>query len=1015
MKKNFAFDAFKFDYGKKIMNRIPMDFVKLEIKNNDTLKPVILKDDKFYLVNDQNEPVEHLPLYTYQELYITMAPIETGTYSLSTGDIDILESSFCTELLAPGNEQLVLLLQYFSESWNTFNLASKFYAPYITVSQSSGVGKSRLILECGSYLPIVYGVFRASSDKSYPPMSPWISQFYEYITSTPVDGDITILEDTDSNSNSSSSEIRLSDKDIMRSKASTTRVGRVLVFIEALLKAYTDMYNFRISLPEYENNPFKVFEVLSAYFATEKGQDSFLSFISYTENDARSIGVITESILSLTQYFSEISKTLNYPFALNNTKILPFLLVLDEVSLLLEFKSDPNVNPLYVIRRALHLLSKRTVILCIAIGTNSDVSSYNRAVNDDSLRYVERKYLLPPFIMSRNWDIFRNELELDEFIVNCDNMKSSKVMNLLATFGRALWSSLSLDSLFAVSASKLKNGGGSKIYEAAMAIWSIRTGLSLNSDLILAKTMLRSHMAVLLSISYDAKALYVGYPSEPILALTAREILRGVADFNLKAFFSSLLEYVQGRPIDQGEIVETVLEQICLIAMDKSKNLCVNGAEVTGIRDDFLERLLNVDHYILEIEEKKSYECINFYDKSESEALIQQGGPTTSTAVHEQDVEMVSVENVQLPDTRSLNPFYSRYHITNVEGFFKEMFGEVKYNLIHSHLPQGICSGLVNFTHVTRLARNFPFDEMFSTKATTTTTSIQDDLAIDSGEIPLASDFKGCNIIDKALLRVGILRQTAFRMPPSYFGIDLIIPVLIPSTSVPGRTESEDLFTFIAVQFKSTYEKAEIVKDKMDANKHYVPCPKHAERQLCSSTGCQLRTSQTDLDFIYRNQVSIYMSSEKDLKPKAAESESEKSNKRQASREIAEIENFEICQTDDHVCIVTRSVSQLAVLTENVLETVDQLLNYRHNPFESAEDYSKQMTADAAINLISINYTNVDRILRASRKFSPLPNLFQNIEGFNQFNISSAIDSTKRKNTPNYHFKEIAKFKKIKK
>ena len=198
-------------------------------------------------------------------------------------DIEILERSFCTNLLPPGKEQLAIMLQYFSKSWSLFSSSSKFYAPYSTVIQTSGAGKSRLILECGSYLPIVYGVFRAGSDKSYPSISPWIFRFYEYITSTPVDGNITIRED--------------GDKDIMKSKASTTRVGRVLVFIEALLKAYMDMYKFRISLPEYENNPFKVFEVLSAYFATEKGQYAFLSFISYTENDIRSVEAITASIL----------------------------------------------------------------------------------------------------------------------------------------------------------------------------------------------------------------------------------------------------------------------------------------------------------------------------------------------------------------------------------------------------------------------------------------------------------------------------------------------------------------------------------------------------------------------------------------------------------------------------------------------------------------------------------------------------------------------------------------------
>ena len=239
-------------------------------------------------------------------------------------------------------------------------------------------------------------------------------------------------------------------------------------------------------------------------------------------------------------------------------------------------------------------------------------------------------------------------------------------------------------------------------------------------------------------------------------------------------------------------------------------------------------------------------------------------------------------------------------------------------------------------------------------------------------------------------------------MPPGYFGIDLVIPVLIPSTNVPGHTESEDLFTFIAVQFKSIYERAEIVRDKMTARVHYVPCPKHVEIADCFSSDCQLRTSQADLDFIYTNQVSIYINSEKDLNPGFESSESEH-------------ENFEICETDDHVCIVTRSFSQLAALDKNVFEIVGKLLNYQYNPFEFAENYSKQMTADAAMNFMSINYPNVDRNLRAARGFNtPLPDQFENISGFSPYNISSAIDLTNRKNTPK-PFKEIAKCKKLNK
>jgi hypothetical protein len=130
--------------------------------------------------------------------------------------------------------------------------------------------------------------------------------------------------------------------------------------------------------------------------------------------------------------------------------------------------------------------------------------------------------------------------------------------------------SLPFSTIIPVAQKKLVNGSETTIY-TSLAIWSIRirTGLSLNSDLVIARTLLRSYMAIAYSISYDSESMNIGYPSEPILAISARDFLKNLDSFSFKCLLQNLCEFVQMRPVGKGEITENIFSLIVLLAIDK--------------------------------------------------------------------------------------------------------------------------------------------------------------------------------------------------------------------------------------------------------------------------------------------------------------------------------------------------------------------------------------------------------------------------------------------------------------
>ena len=467
-------------------------------------------DCLFHFIDDNENETGTAPISTFNELIEFKLAKKT---EIDT-DVKVLTSSFNKQLLSDKDKQRSIILNYFIDSLNLYKQASSFYAPYVTICQSSGVGKSKFVLECGEVIPLIYGVFRAETDRSYPFESSWIKSFVEFVLASRKFPDPK-------------------ETKFESSEAQLFSIGRVFIYINAILGAYKTLYD---EIRSKGKSASEAFKEINWMFHTTEGNDKFAQFIKIDlkatfEQVFRSICKITEYLRSgLSTEFEES----------------PVVIVFDDFSLLLEMEFPNNINLFQTIRHALHLLPQdRLNLLFVGIGASGDASTFQKEINDSSLRFISRNLFLPSLILGSNWDIFKKFIDLNGFKLSLNNVRNSKMIKLICSFGRALWSSLPLRSVITVAKKKLTNGSSANFYPA-MAFWSMRTGLSLNSDLMLSRTLVRSYMAIVFSTSYDAQLMNVGYPSEPILAIASRDLL----DFETLLY--ALLEFVQLHPIDKA-------------------------------------------------------------------------------------------------------------------------------------------------------------------------------------------------------------------------------------------------------------------------------------------------------------------------------------------------------------------------------------------------------------------------------------------------------------------------------
>ena len=712
---------------------------ELSTKTWKKIKIKHLDDNQVIEFEDFNEPSIKYELKTYLELKEEgLTPPGTIAYTLP--EVDAVSRSFSANLTYSGKVQSTLIVEYVCRSATIFN-SGKIYAPYAVLSQSSGFGKSRGICEAGRRLASIYGVFRKKTDSGFPHQANWLNTFHEYINGA--------LED-----------------DIPHAgnfKVSEFKVGRVLIFINCLMSAFVtwfkafigerlfeELFVAKLKPSELSNEKIvklcQVYDMITDSYKTGNEGVSILQEQLNIElgkamsSNNISVDELCNGILSKAMKFVPLNKLIfkernkmdreQWSEFIDNhfegdqshnvcpgddQQSFPFLLILDEASVLNELTSPGQISTLTAIRRALHFIPSSDSFLVVTLGTNCDLSSLNKPVSDNSLRFSKRRNLLFPLILTGNWDIHAVESRLHELVVDKNFLLNHRTQLLSCSFGRALWSSLFINFMISTASIKIRNGSDD-LYTAMIAVWCIRVGLTVHADPKLSEKLLRSHMATLVTASSNTERIIVNYSAEPVLAIAARDFIKD----KKVDYFKNLLEFVEGVPTDRGKIGESIFSEILLQAMDKSGKMeTFSDMKPPGASSKVL-KILSTKKFLLE----------DSTDSDENSPLIDDWCKT-------------------------------HHRITNVQNFLSTLYSNQAYNKIKSFLPVPLLEGLVNFGQFIALHSYFPFSKFFDVEG-------YEDISSEK-----------CKIFDKAIIKAGLLKKVAYMCPFGYFGLDAFIPLLL--------------------------------------------------------------------------------------------------------------------------------------------------------------------------------------------------------------------------------------------
>lgn len=255
------------------------------------------------------------------------------------------------------------------------------------------------------------------------------------------------------------------------------------------------------------------------------------------------------------------------------------------------------------------MLNIKTPLYFLLIGTNSDAIDFSPALNVDSIRYPMRANLLPSFWLTRNTGIFSEKLKLHEIEITPSFLLNRNVMKLFFTMGRPLWTSYVIDLALDLAVTKISNGNHA-FMETLISCLLCRADLNVVPSSILCRNLVKSHMAVVYSISTDSKSMKIGYPSEPPLALAARKSFEDKS--TRESAFLALFEFLQRRAIDKGRVSETILEHFILFAIDdvarnqeyltEFQNKYYLLSEVSGLENKNIDKVLSCQTFLLDID-----------------------------------------------------------------------------------------------------------------------------------------------------------------------------------------------------------------------------------------------------------------------------------------------------------------------------------------------------------------------------------------------------------------------------
>ena len=736
---------------------------------------------KMYYLNLNSEKVEIVPNnFMWFEIHLEAA-------------YNSLYECLDAKLTKVGINQFNMLENQLKSLSKVCQTSQNIYAPFTSLIQSSGFGKTKMCLELLKKYPGVYLVFRRITDTGIPRMAPYMKDLMNFVVEAPKD------------------ELPMEKSDIDAQKAYDYTSGRFLIALYTLMEAYKKLLletieKIRSERPGQGNEREIVAEAIKCLgenYMFETGDKKIYNLeVNFSTYQFLSFNNLTTKIFHLCK---EITETVNKsrPSNSNNPQDdFPFLVFLDEADVLNKSNLPGKILGINIVRRALHLLNQTTSLMTLAIGTNCDALDFSPSVNDDSLRVPTRNISLPPITLSGNWDIFNDKLDFKNLTLGRKELLNRAFFNLHVTMGRAMWSSFTLGEIMSIAMKKLKNGDRDSI-GSLVAPLLVRANIDVNVNHILARNLIKSYMIVVNYVSSDAKNLKIGYSSEPILSFAARALLMDKSE--REKSFRALKKMLEDKAIDKGRIVEVIFEHMSLFAIDDVKmnsEPLEFSTEVQPELPDSIKNIIQKTSFILDEKKKDA--------------------------------------NASYESERN-----THYRVVSVQQYFSKLLKkELFLDHIKPMLHKSVLNGLVNVSHFIQL------------------------------EQLLGDDFKGFydekvlvklmkKVLDRSILKCGLLRTFGVVMPPNYTGIDFILPFLIDN---PDKKFTRPLYSFIAFQSKASATNTADCAYKMAASLHLINCP-HADHQTpqdCLKNNCDAGFTQAEIEEICANQVVVLLSAKND-------------------------------------------------------------------------------------------------------------------------------------------------------
>ena len=718
--------------------------------------------------------------------------------------------------------------------------AKTFFSPFLNVFQSSGSGKTKIATELMFEIPSFYLVFREEvSDKEtleraqggYPHMSD-VSRLFLNLPFQTRD-----------------------DSAQLKDNPTESTVGRYILLLKALFSDYIDTFR---TLSAEGNGTFE--SVLGKMFhkimnGTFMGKELNL-FCCDTNWNSISINKTTHKFSRVNDSISNLDfvpltmenaikacqELLKEIYAFQRDIIEdgknPFVLIVDEASLLSTSVSPNGISRFRLFRRAVNRLGPESDFAALTLGTNSDILDLNPILTIDSFRFLASSGVLyPPFLLSRNWDLLMDYKELDQLPIGYHEMLRGRMIIFWFSLGRPLWSSLSFSRLNHSIRIKITNNS-IKSGEAYIAFWMVRVGLMVNPANVITHHLVKSLMATLLHISPGLRSMRVHYPSEPALAIGVRSIL--MTENHLDDYYSALEKFIKARAIDTGRFSEIISGDICLLAISNAKD---RKMKCTWNYDEKIPKVCKTNYFILETSEFHTNESKNIIEEREKN------------------------ENQQDRNENLRQYFEGNYIIIEGKEFIIGMYGEIVRRVV-CFIPELIKTGLLNMTHYTQVSNKFPFESL----------KTKDGKIFEATKPPLADPLYGkgnglCNLITAEVLESMIIRGSGIMLAPCTFGLDHMIPIcfkpdgdeIFKSTEnvesgekaaqnamevdpaedsqAPKDIAVRPEYSFIGVQVKrGISENIRTIMAKGAVSNHYVRCGLHGAND-CTSQNCKFRIS----------------------------------------------------------------------------------------------------------------------------------------------------------------------------